>query len=166
MRLLSLVLNSFIQAGTFIYSKKNNEIFKKICINIQNFSPTSVCTNEVNFPSNQIIHCWGQPLPYEPISFKNLTSLGIYHILKVNWTYMPIIVLKVARRDNIFVSTKILKVNLSKFSKQISQFLHMNVWIYFCIACKSPTSLVKSIFIFETIVFSKQYFHLGGWTQG
>ena len=74
MRLLSLVLNSFIQAGTFIYSKKNNEIFKKICINIQNLSPTSVCTNEVIIPSNQIIHCWGQPLPYEPISFKNLTS--------------------------------------------------------------------------------------------
>ena len=90
MRLLSLVLNSFIQAGTFIYSKKNNEIFKKICINIQNLSPTSVCTDEVTIPSNQIIYCWGQPLPYEPISFKNLTSLGIYHILKVNWTYMPI----------------------------------------------------------------------------
>ena len=42
------------------------------------------CTNEVTIPSNQIIHYWGQPLPNKPISFKMLTSLVIYHILKVN----------------------------------------------------------------------------------
>ena len=80
--LLSLVLNSFSQTGKFIYSKKITKYSKKYAYLFKISPPLEFNTNEVTIPSKQIFHCWGQALPYKPISFKKLTSLVVYYTIK------------------------------------------------------------------------------------